>query len=175
MNPIEPTTFWRVIYVSSRQEKKLSARLGQLGIENYLPLVKKLRIWSDRKKWVEFPMFNGYLFVRPTENSVDLVLQQPGVTRYIMYNGRHASVSEKEISIIRAVEQSGYFAESEYTSRDYHEGEPVVINEGPLKGQSGILLRKNSEHLFLVAIESIGQTIKVQVPMDMLIKSSVAG
>jgi hypothetical protein len=61
MHSIEQQESWKVLYVSSRQEKKLSVRLQQLGIKNYLPIVKKLRIWSDRKKWVDFPMFNGYI------------------------------------------------------------------------------------------------------------------
>ncbi|MCF8201137.1 MAG: antitermination protein NusG, partial [Bacteroidia bacterium] len=46
---------WKVIYCASRQEKKVSAYLTQRNIEHYLPLVNKLRVWSDRKKWVEMP------------------------------------------------------------------------------------------------------------------------
>jgi transcription antitermination factor NusG len=91
-----------------------------------------------------------------------------------MYNGKHAKVTQKEIDIIRSIESSGYFAESVYTADDFQEGEPVLISEGPLKGQTGRLLRKNNEQQFLIAIESIGQTLKVQIPMDMLIKRAEA-
>jgi transcription antitermination factor NusG len=174
MHSIEQQEYWKVLYVSSRQEKKLSVRLQQLGIKNYLPIVKKLRIWSDRKKWVDFPMFNGYLFIQPEDTKIDLAVQQPGAVRYLMYNGKHAKVTQKEIDIIRSIESSGYFAESVYTADDFQEGEPVLISEGPLKGQTGRLLRKNNEQQFLIAIESIGQTLKVQIPMDMLIKRAEA-
>lgn len=173
MNQIEPNQGWHVLYVSSRQEKKLSERLNKLGIRNYLPMVKKLRIWSDRRKWVDFPMFNGYLFLLANEAQLDLAVQQQGAVRYLMFNGRHARVSQKEIEIIQSIEQSGYYAESVYTSDDFYEGETVFIAEGPLKGQTGILLRKNNEQQFLISIESIGQSLKVQIPIDMLLKKEM--
>ena len=33
------------------------------GIESYLPLKKVLKQWSDRKKWVEEPLFRSYIFI----------------------------------------------------------------------------------------------------------------
>ena len=66
---------WKVIYVASRQEKKVFDRLKKEGIAVFLPLTKKLRQWSDRKKWVEFPLFNGYLFVKPTSIQRDEILE----------------------------------------------------------------------------------------------------
>ena len=53
---------WKAIYTSSRQEKKVAAYLEKFEIENYLPIYKSLRFWKDRKKWVEMPLFNGYVF-----------------------------------------------------------------------------------------------------------------
>ena len=58
---------WKVVYVASRQEKKVSDYLKKQCIEHYLPLYRSLRFWKDRKKWVEMPLFNGYIFVKPTD------------------------------------------------------------------------------------------------------------
>ena len=52
---------WNVVYTASRQEKKVAQRLLENGIENYLPVIKVLNQWSDRKKLVEKPLFNGYV------------------------------------------------------------------------------------------------------------------
>ena len=55
---------WHAIYVASRQEKKVLEALLNKKIEAYLPLIKTLRQWSDRKKLVEFPLMPGYVFVK---------------------------------------------------------------------------------------------------------------
>jgi transcription antitermination factor NusG len=161
---------WNVVYVMSRQEKKVAKRLAGQGIEFYLPLVKKLQTWSDRKKWVEFPMFNGYVFVRPDDFQRDLVLQQPGVVEYLSFNKKHAVVTEKEISIINSIEKEGYFAESILSPEDFQPGEKVLVMEGPLKGNTVDLVRKNNERIFLISFDTLGQSIKVNIPYEFLAK-----
>ena len=55
---------WIVVRSKPRAEKIAHAQLLEKGIEAYLPLLKERRKWSDRKKWVEFPLFSSYLFAR---------------------------------------------------------------------------------------------------------------
>ncbi|MCB9263084.1 MAG: UpxY family transcription antiterminator [Flavobacteriales bacterium] len=162
---------WKVIYVGARQEKKVAKKLSELGIENYLPLAKRLSQWSDRKKWVEFPMFNGYLFVRPTPKEREIVLHQHGVINYLRFEQADAIVKKHEIEIIQIIEKEGYYAETIFTSDDFEVGDKVLVTEGPLKGQVVDLLRKNNEKMFLIAFDSIGQSIKLNIPMEFLARS----
>ncbi|MEC8738599.1 MAG: UpxY family transcription antiterminator [Bacteroidota bacterium] len=163
---------WFVVYIASRQEKKVARTLTQMGVEFYLPLVKKLRQWSDRKKWVEFPMFNGYLFVRPMENQQEKILQVQGIVSYLTFHRKRAQVTEKEIDTIRQIEQSGYVAEHFLEEKDFKLGEKVTITGGPLKGQQGILLQKKEHHIFVVLFESFQQCLRVNLPMSVLNKST---
>ena len=55
---------WIVVRSKPRSEKIAYAQLAEKGIEAYLPLLKERRKWSDRKKWVNFPLFSSYLFAR---------------------------------------------------------------------------------------------------------------
>jgi len=57
---------WYAIYVNVKHEKKVVKKLQERNIEAYSPVLKKLQQWSDRKKWVEFPMLSGYVFVKIT-------------------------------------------------------------------------------------------------------------
>lgn len=41
---------WYALYVRSRAEKKVSQELEHIGIEVFLPLITRVRQWSDRKK-----------------------------------------------------------------------------------------------------------------------------
>ena len=58
---------WYVVYTRPRWEKKVALTLSEKGIENYCPLNKVMKKWSDRHKIVLEPLFKGYVFVRVAE------------------------------------------------------------------------------------------------------------
>ena len=49
---------WYAIYVKSRAEKKVALELEYNNIDYYLPLIKRLKQWSDRRGriWLLKPM-----------------------------------------------------------------------------------------------------------------------
>ena len=53
---------WYVLYTKSRQEKKVAESLQAIGIEAFCPLVTVVKQWSDRKKKVQLPLINSYIF-----------------------------------------------------------------------------------------------------------------
>jgi transcriptional antiterminator NusG len=167
---MENKAVWKVVYVASRQEKQVAKQLGEAGIEHYLPLYKKLRQWSDRNKWVEFPLFNGYVFVKPTKLQRDEVLMLRGVIAYLRYNGEDAIVLDKEIDSLQRIISSGYSLESINTPVDFEIGEQVIVTEGPLAGHQVDILRKNKEEYFLVSIDTLGQSIKIELPYQVFKK-----
>ena len=61
------TAFWRVLYVKPRSEKKTTDALIALGLQVYAPTQRVQRQWKDRKKRVEIPLFNGYIFIKIAE------------------------------------------------------------------------------------------------------------
>ena len=156
---------WKVVYIASRQEKKVAVRLAQEGIEYFLPLYQKLSQWSDRKKWVELPLFNGYLFVKPTTLQRDKVLSLQGVVAFVRYNKADAVVKQTEIEIIKQVLESGYALESYTKPEDFTVGDEVLITEGALIGHKGEILRHNNKEYFLVSFETLGQSIKIELPV----------
>jgi len=163
---------WKVVFIASRQEKKVALQLERDGIEFYLPLYKKLQQWSDRKKWVEFPLFNGYLFVKPNKLQRDKVLELHGAVAYVRYNGADAKVKDKEIEIIKSVLESGYSLETMNTPDDFEIGEQVVVTEGPLNGQVVDILRRNNEEHYLVSFGILGQSIKIELPYHIFKKQN---
>lgn len=160
---------WHALYVASRQEKKVFEKLQQKHIETYLPLVKTMRQWSDRKKLVEFPLLNGYIFVRinPAEN--DKVLQTAGVVNFVRAEGRIAIVREEEIERLKQLIELGYQLEVNSISRNYKEGDKVKINSGALKNIEGFVVENKEGRHIDVLLESIGQSIRVKLPEEILI------
>ena len=92
---------WLANYVKSRAEKKVALEFQKFGIDHFLPLVKELRQWSDRKKWVEVPLFRSYIFVHIEPNEYFQVLQVTGAIRYITFEGKAAVIPNQQIEAIR--------------------------------------------------------------------------
>ena len=161
-------TSWYVVYTASRQEKKVAAMLERYHIKYYLPLVKKLRLWSDRKKWVEMPLFNGYIFVQPKPSERDQVLQILGVVKYLKYNGADAQVSSREIEVIQRLIEKGYHLESG-AAGSLRKGDKVKIEQGPLKGiEAEVLKDADGGETVWIAFETISQVVKVSMQASLL-------
>src|SRR5215469_13750006 len=61
---------WYAVQTTPRHEKKVSEELAAKDIHCFLPTLRHMRQWSDRKKVVIEPLFAGYVFVRiPTQSS----------------------------------------------------------------------------------------------------------
>ncbi len=93
---------WYAIYTKSRNEKKLATNLKARGIEVYLPLLKTLKQWSDRKKWVEIPLFRSYLFVHILDKEYLDVLQTDGVVRFITFRKERIPIPESQILAVKS-------------------------------------------------------------------------
>jgi transcription antitermination factor NusG len=160
---------WNVVYVASRQEKKVGRLLADKGILTYVPLFRELKQWSDRKKWVETPLFRGYVFIEAGA-SAHAVLSTSGIVAYLRFQGKNAVVRAKEIEIIRRIEQSGYYAEQLLNPDEFETGEQVRVADGPLRGQKGHILRKDNHEYFTISIDSMEQSLKIKVPFELLEK-----
>lgn len=162
---------WRVLYVASRSEKKVHQRLTDLGLESYVPLKKEKRKWSDRLKTVTTPMINGYVFVNVSEKERDTVFKAQGVLNYVRYNGGDATVREVEITALRSIEQKGYYVEGAF-AQQLQKGDKVTIKYGPFKGLHGSVKAIGNENVYRITIESIGYSLTVKVPEEVLVKNT---
>jgi transcriptional antiterminator RfaH len=144
-------------------------RLTQEGIENYVPLKKELKQWSDRQKMVESPLINGYVFVKPDALQRDKVLQFQGVLQYVRYNSDDAIIRDIEIEALRSIEEKGYFVEGKF-SEEWKLGDKVMIQHGPFKGLYGSVKMQAKVAVYNIAIEGIGFSLTVKMPEEVLVK-----
>lgn len=92
---------WFAVYTRSKCEKKVTALLTSKEIENYCPLNKVIRQWSDRKKIMYEPLFTSYVFVRTTEKEHVRVVQTEGIINYVSLQGKPAVIPDSEIDLIK--------------------------------------------------------------------------
>ena len=157
-----PIYHWFAIYTNPRAEKKVSDQLNRQGIEHYLPLQKRLKQWSDRKKWVEEPLFRSYLFVHVSELEYLKVLQTYGVVRFITFERKAVPVPEDQIALIRRLLLEE--VDLEVVEQDFEPGDLVEVNAGPMMGMKGELVSVQGEFRVRVRFEMLAQSILVNIP-----------
>jgi transcription antitermination factor NusG len=159
---------WYAIYVHSRAEKKVHTELKLLEIESFLPLQRKLRQWSDRKKWVELPLISGYVFVHITRKHYDRVLQIDNVMQYVRFEGKAATIRDQDIEILkRMLGQSDL--DVEITNEDLQPGAQVEIIAGPMMGVKGELVSFRGNNKVALRIPPLGFTVLVESPARNLV------
>ncbi|MGE0089957.1 MAG: UpxY family transcription antiterminator [Bacteroidales bacterium] len=152
---------WFALYTKSRSEKKVNEELLSKGLVTYLPLEKKLKQWSDRKKWVEEPFIRSYIFVNIEPKNLDKALHTPGVVKVIRFEGKPAPIQEKQIEIIKSILNSN--ENYEVSSESFEPGEKVKVEEGLLKGLEGELVYHLNKYKVLVRIGTINQNILIRI------------
>ncbi len=153
---------WYAIYTRSKGEKKLAIELHYAQIEYYLPLIKQLRQWSDRKKMVEEPLFRSYIFVRIDETEQFKVVNLPGAVRFIEFDGKPVEIPPKQIIAIKNYLDDPEPEESELY--DLQEGQLVRIKNGPMEGLIGRLIEVRNQFRLVLLIEAIGKVIRLNIP-----------
>lgn len=157
---------WYVLYTRSRNEKKLAALLSAKGIEVYCPLQEIIKQWSDRKKKVQEPVFRSYVFVQLTDYEADsvAVLRTPGAVRFLWWLGKPGLVRDEEIQLIK--DFLNRYKDAEITM-EVKKGQEVTIMEGPLKENTGKIIRIHGKKAIL-HIKSLGWDLVAEVPLRSL-------
>src|SRR5450759_4619611 len=99
----ETTSNWYAVSTRPRWEKKVAQVLDTKGIENYCPLNKVVKQWSDRKKIILEPIFRGYVFVKVEEQKKWDIKKIDGILNYVYWLGKPAKIKEEEINTIKTV------------------------------------------------------------------------
>lgn len=146
---------WYVLYTAARAEKQVKERIDAQGIECWLPLHRTPRVWSDRVKMVDIPLFTSYVFVKCAEHAVRDLLKVYGVSRIIYYCGKPATIRQKDIDTIKDfLEQA--------SEHPLCAGDEVEILCGAMKHVSGKIKKIKKNHIILY-LEQLGATVCVNL------------
>ncbi len=152
---------WHAVYTRFNHEKAVETALAEKNIEVYLPKKKILKTWSDRKQWIEEPLFRPYVFVRISQKEYDSVLQTPSVHHYIRFNGRAAEIQNREIELIKKIiEENIVFYISEYEFKIHQK---IQVTDGPLKGYTGDVIRQNGTSRVQVHLSELQYNLIIDI------------
>ncbi|MFA5326366.1 MAG: UpxY family transcription antiterminator [Prolixibacteraceae bacterium] len=163
---LEKSTYqWYAIYTRANAEKKLFDNLLEKKIECYLPMRKVLKVWADRKKWVEEPLFKSYLFVRVSHKEFFNVLNTTGAVCYVSFGGRAQAIPSVQIDNIKT-----FLAQREYEITVSHEriqkGVSVEVLFGAFKGVHGEVVNILGQSRILVRIDSMNCSLYANISKE---------
>ncbi|MFC2114043.1 UpxY family transcription antiterminator [Bacteroidota bacterium] len=159
---------WYAVYTKSRNEKKVSERFTERNVEHYLPIHSILKQWSDRRKWVEEPVFKSYIFVKVGLDDYYDVLNIEGVVTFVRFGQFPEVVPEVQVLTVKRMLESEY--EIEVNTETYELGDIVQVDKGPMQGLIGSLIEIQGKHKLVVHVDVLGQNILMTIPKSQLKK-----
>jgi transcription antitermination factor NusG len=152
---------WYAVQVKSKFLGGASLGLQHKGYEHFVPMYRSHRLWSDRIKDVELPLFPGYFFCRlGLEDRFLPILQTPGVIRIVGAGKTPLAVPDDEIRAIQRVIQSGLSVEPwPFLSI----GDKVYVESGPLADMEGIVANVEKRHRLIVSVSLLRRSVAVEI------------
>ncbi len=156
---------WFALTVRPKHERTTARYLRGLGFDEYVPLHRVRRYWSDRVKEMEAVLFPGYIFCRFSYDDRLRVLGAPGVNSMVTAGRTPLQVDESEIAAVRRLIASGRPLDPWPYIRI---GQHVAIEHGALAGVRGVVLREKDRWRVVVSVEALDRSISIEVDREMV-------
>src|SRR3989442_5006628 len=154
---------WYALQVRPRFEKIVGLHLNHKGYEEYLPLYRSRRRWSDRIKEVDLPLFPGYIFCKFDVLHRLPILLVPGVMSVVGMGRNPLAVDEHEISAVQNVVKSGLTYQP---SGFICTGQMARVERGPLRGLVGIVVATKQNCSLVISVNLLQRSVSVEVDSD---------
>ena len=152
---------WYAIQTRYRCERQVTVQLEKKGLETFLPVLREIHRWSDRKKAVDIPLFSGYTFARLNLVSDDRldVLRTNGVIGLVTFGSQPIPVPDKQVDDLhRLLSQQIPCSLQPFLQI----GRKVRIRGGCLDGLEGILQQNDCKSL-VIAIDSLQRSVAIKI------------
>ncbi len=151
---------WFAIYTRYKAEKEVARLLAKKRIEAYVPLNRIVKQYVSKRKVVELPLINCYVFVRIVKDQYVPVLETNNVLKFIQFSGRIIAIPNDEIKLLQRICQEQL--DIEVSETKFEKGKPVEIIGGNLTGVHGKLIAEKGKN-FVVELDHIGWGLQMEI------------
>lgn len=92
---------WYIIYTKAKSEKKVASIFTKKRIENFIPLNSTQVISGRKRKIIQKPLFESYLFANIEDDEIDKIKRVDGVVNLVYWKQNPAIIQKEEIEVIR--------------------------------------------------------------------------
>jgi transcriptional antiterminator RfaH len=166
------STGWYIMYTRPKNEKKLVTKLAAKHIDCYVPLIRVVRKWHDRRKVLLEPAFACYAFVflKTITDYFDAV-NMDGAVSYVKVGEQPAVLKQEVIDQIKTVVCQDNV---EVSTDNYTPGTKVLIYNGAFAGTECEVIKYNGHHKILVRVSLLGRSIVADMPKTCFIAGPAA-
>ena len=153
---------WYAVHTLARHEKRIVAQFEEKRVCTFLPLLRQIHRWSDRRVKVDVPMFSCYAFVRIVHTVEERlkVLRTPGVLGFVGCERQGTPIPDEQIESLRtAISENIPCFPHAFISA----GRRVRIRGGSLDGVEGILERHGADQSLVVSVELLRRSVAIRV------------
>jgi transcription antitermination factor NusG len=151
---------WHVLRVKHRHEKGVARSLDSKGYERFLPLYQARRRVFGGRTDADLPLLPGYVFCRLNIADRLPVLIIPGVFHLVQAGKIFPAVDESEILALQEIVSSGLYA---LPWPFLQAGQRVYLEEGPLRGLTGILISVEDKPKIVVSVTMLQRSVAVEI------------
>ena len=159
---------WFVIQTKAFAEKKVYANLLKKEMTLFLPLVKTVRQWSDRKKTIQAPLIPNVVFIYCCEEDLKMLFFEPFIFGVLKYLKKPAVVKEHEIHNLSILINGSSDEEIVFLNEIVKPGDLVEVTKGPFAGLQGESIEFNGKHRIRVRIDAISTQCLVSIPISFI-------
>jgi transcription antitermination factor NusG len=156
---------WYALRIRPRFEKFAAKHLRDKGYEEYLPLSRSTRRWSDRTKTVAIPLLPGYLFCKFDIQDRRPILVVPGVLSIVGIGKAPATIPESQISSLQQIITSGMQC---VPWPFLQVGQSVSVERGVLAGLKGNVIEVKSNLRLVLSLPLLQRAVAVEIDRSCL-------
>lgn len=166
--PSTAAQVWYVLRTKTKCEKFVRDKIIAMGMEAFVPLKRRTAKYRRKVKVYELPLITCYTFVRLDLKRRNQVLALPYVQGVLRMDGKDCIVSDQEMQWLHKVSGTDMVVSAETLSME--KGDRVMLAYGQLAGMEGTIVSQRSKHEVIVALESLGLQMVIQVDPTILVK-----
>jgi transcription antitermination factor NusG len=153
---------WYAVHTLARHEKRIAAQFEEKRVCTFLPLLRQIHKWSDRRSMVEVPMFSCYAFIRIAQTTEERlkVLRTPGVLGFVGNERQGTPIPNEQIESLRTAISENIPC---FPHAFIKAGRRVRIRGGSLDGVEGILVHQGTDQSLVVSVELLHRSIAIRV------------
>lgn len=154
---------WYLLTSKPFKDELAEIELSKQGYEVYRPLAQRLRKQRGRLVKKTESLFPRYLFIALSELADNWapIRSTKGVSQFVRFGLQTAIVPTELVLNLKQHEQS--LSERAIDLDRFHQGDLVILTEGPFRGLNGIFMNYDGEERAIILLEILHKQTKLAI------------
>ena len=157
-----PAEDWLVAHIRPRQDKLLTSYLAKIRLPGLMFYERRVHIYPDHgNREYLVPLLGAYAFIHASEQARDVIYASERLVTLITVRST-AEFTRDLGDLIALIQRAG--APPPLVSPELVPGVRVAVQEGPMAGLAGVIVRRSGRDRLVVNLPILGTSVSVELP-----------